>query len=78
MGTDLSAMTNRAPDVYLIAILDPTRAVRAEEHPEGEECDENGQPGPRGAERDDDARGEHRADEQEDQALVHAPILPAG
>ncbi len=27
VGTDLSAMTNRALDVYLIAILDPNRAV---------------------------------------------------
>ena len=36
--------------------LDSARAVRAEQHPEAEERDENGEAGARRAERDDDAR----------------------
>ena len=51
--------------------LDPAGAVRAEHHPEGEERDERGHAGPRGAEADGDAGGQHRADEQEHGPLVH-------
>ena len=49
--------------------LDPARPVRAEQHPEREERRQHRQPGPGGAERDDDAAGEDRADQQEHQAL---------
>ena len=44
--------------------LDPARAVRAEQHPEPEERHEDGQSRACRAERDDDARREHGADER--------------
>ena len=55
--------------------LDPARAVRAEQHPEREEGDEDGEPGPGCAERDDDAGGEDRPDEEEHGAFVHVSYL---
>ena len=58
--------------------LDPARPVRAEQHPEREERDEHRQPRPGRSERQDDARGQDRADEQENQAFVHEDILSGG
>ena len=55
--------------------LDSTQAVGAEQHPEPEERDQRGHAGTRRAESHDDARRQHAADDQEDQALVHGPIL---
>ena len=43
--------------------------------PSAEERDQHRQPGARRAERDDDARGQHRADEQEKRSLVHTGIF---
>ena len=53
---------------------DAAGPVRAEQHPDAEKRDEDGQAGARGAERGDDARAEHDADKEEDEPFVHAPI----
>jgi hypothetical protein len=51
--------------------------VGPEQHPEPEERDERGDTRSCRAERDDDARREDAAEDQEEEALVHAPIFPA-
>ena len=56
--------------------LDPARTVRAEQHPEREERDQRRNADSRGAEGDDDAAGEDRADEEEHRPDFHAPLLP--
>jgi hypothetical protein len=57
--------------------LDPAETVGAEQHPESQERDQRGDAGTGRAERDQDARRQDAADDQEKQALVHAPIFPA-
>jgi hypothetical protein len=44
----------------------PARALRSEQHPEAEEDDKRRNAGARGAERNDDARRQHAADDQKD------------
>jgi hypothetical protein len=58
--------------------VDAAGTIRAEQHPEAEEGDENRQPGSLCYESDHDARREDRAYDQEQKALVHEAILPAG
>ena len=57
--------------------VDASRTVRAEQHPEHEERDENRHPGPRGRERRERARGQDRADDEKDEPFVHPRILAA-
>ena len=58
--------------------LDPARAFRAEQHPEREEGDEDGQTGAGGTQSDDEARSEDEPDKENDEAFVHADILSGG
>ena len=57
--------------------IDPARAVGAEEHPERQEGDQKRYARASRAQRDQHARREHRADEEENDAFVHADILAA-
>jgi hypothetical protein len=57
--------------------LDPAGTVGAEEHPQGEEADENRHAGTCGTECEQDARTEHGPDDEESYAFVHADILAA-
>jgi hypothetical protein len=58
--------------------FDAARSVRAQQHPEHEERNENGHPGPRRRERGECARGQDRADDEEDESFVHPHILSGG
>ena len=57
--------------------LDPARAVRAEQHPQRQEGDENGHTGARCAECEQDAHTEHGPDDEEGDTFVHTGILAA-
>ena len=57
--------------------LDPARAVGAEKHPQRQEGDEHGHSRASRAERDEDARGQHRPDDEKHDAFVHVDILAA-
>ena len=57
--------------------LDAARPVRAEEHPQRQERDEDRHAGPRRAERDEHAGAEHGPDEEEHESFVHLDILAA-
>ncbi len=57
--------------------VDTARPVRAEEHSEREEEDQDGDAGTRGAEGDQDTRRQQRTYEQESESLVHRDILAA-
>ena len=62
---------DRARELRVVE-LDPARPVGPEQHPESDEGDECGDTGPRRAEPDEDARGEHAADDQQEGPGFHA------
>jgi hypothetical protein len=67
---------DRACELGVVEV-DASRPVRAEQHPEREKGHQRGHTRARGTQRDEDARGEDRADDEEERSFVHAPILPA-
>ena len=73
---------DEADDAYLagelrIVELDAAGTVRAEEHAEREERNQDRHPGTSRRERDEHARTEHRADQEKYDAFVHPDILAA-
>ena len=57
--------------------LDAARAVRAQEHAEREERDQNRHAGASRRERSEHARTQHRTDQEKHDAFVHLDILAA-
>ena len=57
--------------------LDTSRSVGAEQHPEREERDEYRHAGSRRCQRDEHARAQHGADDEENESLLHPDILAA-
>jgi hypothetical protein len=68
--------TNR-PRKLGIVEFDPARPVRTQQHPEREERHQRRHPHPCGAERDRDAPGQNRSNQEKKRPDVHATSSPA-
>jgi ubiquinone biosynthesis protein len=58
--------------------VDAAQAVGAEQHPEGEERNEEGEACARRPDRDHDRGAQNQADEQDCEAFIHGAIIPCG